>query len=314
MALVQIPHIRADVGRDRVGERRHPDARGERCGLMLRIPDHRRIGLFGRVDPARLDHVEHVAVAVVVVADILLVEVRHPAGLVRRADMLAVPVDDHVLPVGIERRPQHEDNVAKDRVDLGIVFGRQQLVGERHRQLVVGDFAGVHAAVDVDDDLAVVRQLLGLFVGQPARIGQPLRDVDVLLEVADVVGGRDHRIDHLSALGRLAGVEQLDAVRHLGQRLEVADLLLEIGEVAIVAGRVAEHALGCRDGLRRRGQSRQRGGQEKRHAGATEEWCHSIRLLVRVGTRNGGGRSGRWCAALRRSRSSCWSWNCATRG
>ena len=67
---------------------------------------------------ARLDHVQHVGVAVVVVADVLLIELRQSRQLVRRADVLHVPLGHHLLAVGIDRRPQHQDDVVENRLDV----------------------------------------------------------------------------------------------------------------------------------------------------------------------------------------------------
>ena len=63
---------------------------------------------------ARFDHVEHVAVAVVVVADILLVELRHRRDLERRADVAAIPLRHHLLAVRVDGRPQQQDDVLED--------------------------------------------------------------------------------------------------------------------------------------------------------------------------------------------------------
>ena len=84
---------------------------------------------------ARLDHVQHVGVAVVVVADVLLIQPRQARQLVRRADVLHVPLGDHLLAVGIDRRPQHQDDVVEHRLDLGLVGAADEVVGEQRRVL-----------------------------------------------------------------------------------------------------------------------------------------------------------------------------------
>jgi len=72
-------------------------------------------------DGARLDHVDRVAVAVVVVADVLLVELRCAGGFVGSAEVLPVPIDNHVLPIGIDGKPQNQDDVVEDGGNLGVV-------------------------------------------------------------------------------------------------------------------------------------------------------------------------------------------------
>ena len=66
------------VGAHRLGERRQPDARRKRAGLVLHVDDL-RFPLPPRVlDRARFDRVQHVRVAIVVVADVLLIQARQP--------------------------------------------------------------------------------------------------------------------------------------------------------------------------------------------------------------------------------------------
>ena len=86
---------------------------------------------------ARLRLRLHVEVAVVVVADVLLVQPGHRAVLVRRVQRAAVPVDDLVEPVGVDRRQQHEDDVVANRAHLRALV-RRDAPGERHRVLRAG--------------------------------------------------------------------------------------------------------------------------------------------------------------------------------
>ena len=79
-------HLRVDVGVERVGKRRHEHPRRRPSRLVLVVHDLRQPVLVQqRVDDAGLGLRLHVGVAVVVVADVLLVEPRHRAVLVRRA-------------------------------------------------------------------------------------------------------------------------------------------------------------------------------------------------------------------------------------
>ena len=59
---------------DGLGERRQPDAGRERRRLVMDVDDLRFPLAPEILHQARLDHVEHVAVAVVVVADVFLIE------------------------------------------------------------------------------------------------------------------------------------------------------------------------------------------------------------------------------------------------
>ena len=178
---------------------------GKRRRLVLHVYDL-RLPLAPRLlHHPRLDHVEHVGVAVVVVADVLLIELRQ--RLVGVADVLHVPLGHHLVAVGLI--VGHSIRITLSRMrDLRIVRLRQQVIRELQRVLRPGDFRRVQAAVDVDDRLCLpspapapaLRSVL------PAR--QATRDLAVaidLLEVrrasksARVLGaslGRRARFDH----------------------------------------------------------------------------------------------------------------------
>ena len=87
-----------DVGIERIGERRDEHARALGAHLVL-VDEELRVPLVvdGAAQGPRLGLREHVPVAVVVVADVVVVEPRQPAALVLRADVLAVVVGDHDL-------------------------------------------------------------------------------------------------------------------------------------------------------------------------------------------------------------------------
>ena len=130
------PHERRRVAADRLGEGRQPDARRERRRLVVHVDDLRLPLPPRALDHARLDHVEHVAVAVVVVPDVLLVELHERRDLVRRAQVRRVPVGDDVLAVGVDRRPEHHDHVVEDAPDPRVAVGAgHQVVGELDRVL-----------------------------------------------------------------------------------------------------------------------------------------------------------------------------------
>ena len=64
---------------------------------------------------ARLREVHHEPVAIVIVAGVLLIEMRERREFVRRADILAVPVRDPIQAVGIDDRDLQQDDVVADR-------------------------------------------------------------------------------------------------------------------------------------------------------------------------------------------------------
>ena len=111
-----------DLGRNGLGKRRQPDPGWERRRLVvhknkLRFPVAPRSSYY-----ARLNLVDHVGIAIVVMADVLLVEARVSGRFVRGAEIGLVPFDDDVLPVRIERRPEHQNNLVKNRCNFRVVI------------------------------------------------------------------------------------------------------------------------------------------------------------------------------------------------
>ena len=86
----------------------------------------------------------------------------------------AAPVDDDVLSVGIDRRPEEEDDAVEDRLHLRLVRARQQLVGDLRRVLRAGDLRGVQSAADVDERAPLARELARLGVGEAGRVREAL--------------------------------------------------------------------------------------------------------------------------------------------
>ena len=242
---------RHDVGGvqgDRLGERRQPDARRKRRRLVVHVDDVRFPLPPGVFHDPRLDHVEHVAVAVVVVADELLVEAGHRLARRRRAGALHVPLRSHLVAVWIDRRPQHQDDVAEHLLDV-LVFGvetRQQVVEQQRRVLGAGELRRVQAAVDVDERLAFTRQPAGLLIGQSFRMRQPARDLTVAVDALEILLRRHQREVIGPPLRRGAGFDQPHVVRCGVDFLEVVDHLVVRGELVVGARLEAE------DGRRRR--------------------------------------------------------------
>ena len=104
----------------------------------------------------------------------------------------------------------------------------------------------------VVDRLAGRDELLRLRVGQLARIGQLRGDLPVLVELLDrrFVGDRDR--DHVAPFFGLADLQHRHAVRRLVERLEVADDVLVVRQLARLARDVAEELQRRRHLVRRR--------------------------------------------------------------
>ena len=132
--------------------------------------------------------VRHVEVAVVVVADVLLIEPRQAAGaaLLLRSGVAHVPVGHQLHAVGIGVHGE-DDHVAQEahRLFVGLadelIDGLDQLLRAEH-------FGGVQAAVDPDHGLAFARERARLVVGE--ALGQREAARDVLVAFAASCGSR----------------------------------------------------------------------------------------------------------------------------
>ncbi len=156
---------------ERIGLRRDEHARARAAHLVLVEKDLR--------EPLVVEDVvhhpgfllgEHVEVAVVVVADVVVVEPGHAAALEGGAEVLVVPVDHQYLAVGVDGGDDDHDDVVEPGEQLG-VGGGGDVVGEFHRHLGGADFGGVNGAGDQDDGLACGDESLGCFFGQVVRVG-----------------------------------------------------------------------------------------------------------------------------------------------
>ena len=137
---------RVDLGVEGVGLGRDEHPRSGGAHLVLVEKDLR--------EPAVVEHVvddlgfllgQGVEIAVVVVADIVVVEPRHLAALVLGAEPLVVPVDDHDLAVGVDGRHEQKHRLVHPRQPLG-VLGGGELIDELGGHLGRADLGGVDGA------------------------------------------------------------------------------------------------------------------------------------------------------------------------
>ncbi len=112
-----------DIRINRVHPRRYKHTRGVGALLMhvvddLRMPDIVQL----RYGEPRFRLREDVPVAIVVVPDILLIQLRRRRAFVRRAQGFAIPARDDVDTVGVERGNQDEDRVVQDLLESAVYF------------------------------------------------------------------------------------------------------------------------------------------------------------------------------------------------
>ena len=271
------PDQRIVVAIDRIDVRRHEEARAARTHLVHR-QEHLRMPApveEGRQRPV-LRHVHHERVAVDVVADVVVVQPRHVAALELGALPLAIPVDGDDVAVGIERREEDQHHVAQRAEHLGIVRGRER-VQQLRRRLRRGDLGRVNAHADRDDDRLALADGRRRGLVQGARIGEAQAIEANLFEPGEVFRGGHHRGNQPSSAGGRPGIDDVDAIRSRGERLEVALQAWPVGELAIRAHAESEERFRgldrrrrrCLRAERRRQEQREEEGQRTLHRGLT---------------------------------------------
>jgi hypothetical protein len=110
-----------------IRERRHEDARVARTLLVHVVRDDRLVFVLHQLDVhARFFLREHEPIAVIVMADILVVQVREYAVVVGALGL--VPMIDHeVLTVRVLRGDHQDDGVVEDLANLRRVLGGQAM-------------------------------------------------------------------------------------------------------------------------------------------------------------------------------------------
>ena len=83
----------------------------------LRMPDVENLV----DDQLRLNLRERVPVAIVIVAGVLVIELRRVSAFVRRAQSFLIPVVDDIHAIRIGRRHEQDDGVLENLLNLGFV-------------------------------------------------------------------------------------------------------------------------------------------------------------------------------------------------
>ena len=253
---------RVHVGLPRIEVGREEEPRSPRSHLVHVVDDlgpptvvkvaHREQGLRLR---------EHVPVAVVVVAGVLLVEGRGRGRREGAPRVAALPGGHEVGPVRVVGGNEEHHRLLEDARDLR-VRARRQPVSEHERREGGAHLGRVDRVVHGDDRLAAAQDPLRLVVRKPAGIPEAQVVAADLLEARLVRGRGDGDHQERAALGRAPDVVGADAGRGRGQAPKVLGDLRPVGELAVIAGAKAEHALRRGDGVRPLGQRAQGAGDE----------------------------------------------------
>ncbi|MNJ31664.1 hypothetical protein D3C77_263080 [compost metagenome] len=266
-------HRRADLGQgahdqgvvvvvEGVAERRHEHHGPRRRRLVVVVDDLREpLAEELPVDVGRLGHGRQVVVAVVIVADVLLVQLGDAGELTLQRILVAhVPGRDQLPPVRVQRREQ-DDDVVQDARRLG-VLGRQPFIEGGDQGLGRHRLGRMQAAVDPDHGLALGGQGAGLGLADALGLGQAARDLLIAVDLGQVLGRGDDGEILRPPFGRLADLDQLHPIRLPGQGVQIAFELAVGDQAIVVADLMAESLQRGRQGAGGRG-----GGGGRRGAG-----------------------------------------------
>ena len=235
---------------------------------------------------------EHEPVAVVVVTGIALVEVR--IDPVEPGVLGGVPVIDHQdLAVRVLRRHHQHDGVVEDLSNLRRVL-RRQPVRDADDRLAVADLRRMDRRVEEVEGNPLPREHPRLVLGQPARVGQPVVDLDQPVEPLQVLLRAElHEHVRIAVRGRPA-VLVLHPVGAIRQELQVLEHLWIPRQVAVGADLEPEVLRRRRDrlGVRRGGEHEEKRNDREQAGRHLELSCgvESRRRMSKAGYHAGNGR------------------------
>ena len=164
---------------------------------------------------------ERIPVAVVVVADVVVVEPRQGGSLVLGAEPLVVPVHHPLRPVGIQGRNVQQDDVVQNLAD-SLLVRRRQPVQESRGGLRPTHLGRVDTVRDEHHGAPCSKEFLELLLaGHPARIREPHLDVVKLAETTLVLLARDGHHHEWQAHGREAERIDLHSLARVCEHLVV---------------------------------------------------------------------------------------------
>ena len=227
-----------------IAEGRREHHRAGRAGLVMVVHDLREpLAIQNPVHVRGFRLVHHVEVAVVVVADVLLIEARQlrRCCAASRSALRMYQSETSSMPSGLACVARMITSL-RMRMRLFVVLAGE-LVDGLDQLLRAEHFGGVQAAVDPDHRLAFLGERARRVVGEALGLRQAARDLLVAIELLEVLGRGDDRHQLIAALGGLA--DRLDD-HAIGFGIELLHVLGELGVVrehVVGADVVAEECL-----------------------------------------------------------------------
>ncbi len=247
----------------RVTQRRRPEHRAGRPALVVVVEDLREpLVVQHTIDVLGLGLRGREEVAVVVVADVLLVQPRHAgetALLRHRAPH--VPVGDEIVAVRVGVHEQHDDVV--QQAQRLVVVAAHHLVDHLAELLRAERLGGVQPSVDPDDGLPFFRERARLGLREAFSEREAARDLLETRQAPVILRRRHDRHVVRPPLRGLADLLQHHAIGLTIELLPVGRDLLVVGQEVVVAEVVSElFPWGCDPGGLRGDAGGERDGQK----------------------------------------------------
>ena len=227
-------HPGMDVRVDRIGEWRQEDTRPSRPCLVVVVDDLREpLAVQNSRHRTGLRHVVHEPVAVVVVADIVMVELGRPRRLERCLEILSIPIGNDVEPIRVHARHEEQDHVVADLLHLRGIFGHDAISEMRHH-LGRRDLGRVQAGIEPNDRFAFGRVARGgLIIDARAREG--LAHLTPLVEPREIGLARDIEQQKRFLEDGAPDLTKLDAIARGVESPVILDELVPFRELVVRA-------------------------------------------------------------------------------
>ena len=226
-------HQRVDVVVKRIAEWGGEHDRSGGAGLVVVVHDLREpiaVHDLAHVLGFRLS--DRVEVAVIIVADVLLIKSRNSEITIFWIGLLHVPVGTELHSVWVSVNKK-DDDVIQDSFGFRVVLAHHLIAGF-DELLGAEDFAGVQTAIDPDNRLSFERKFFSLIVGEPFGYAEFLGDLLIPFEFLEIGRAGDDGHELVSPFRRFADGLHAHAVGFLVQQAPVVRELGVVGKVVVV--------------------------------------------------------------------------------
>ncbi|GIU77772.1 MAG: hypothetical protein KatS3mg005_1010 [Bryobacteraceae bacterium] len=200
-----------DVGLYRIQPRRDEHSGAEHAHLVDVIDNLRPENIMQFFDDGPVFRLgEEIPVAVIVMADVFLIELGRTGALERGAQGAAIPGGHEVEAIGVDRRGENENHVV-EHAQGARILSRGEAVGQLDGRMRGRHLGGVDAARDQNDGLPFPGQAGGFVRRRDAGVGEAALDVQISFQVPQGFRSGNHGRDHGTAFCGFAVFQKFDA-------------------------------------------------------------------------------------------------------